>query len=130
MTIQYRDHPKSYLLTPSRKKVGKLVARGSKITIADQFFKDLQLRKHMVAKIGRLVQDEISGMCSNKYCSVLQNHSVHSFSCEGIVAEMEGCGTNRCMALLPDPFSILPKGVWARDYMKKALMADLHDKIT
>ena len=91
VTIQYRDHPKSYLLTPSRKKVGKLVARGSKITIVDQFFKDLQLRKHMVAKIGRVVQDEISVMSFNKYCSVLQNHSVHSFSCEGIVAEMEGC---------------------------------------
>ena len=26
-------------------------------------------------------------------------------------------GTNRCMALLPDPFSIFPKGVWARDYL-------------
>ena len=25
-------------------------------------------------------------------------------------------GTNHCMAVLPDPFSIFPKGVWARDY--------------
>ena len=26
-------------------------------------------------------------------------------------------GTNRGMAVLPDPFSISPKGVWAQDYM-------------
>ena len=25
-------------------------------------------------------------------------------------------GTRHCMAVLPDPFSIFPKGVWARDY--------------
>ena len=91
VTTEYADHPKSYLLTPSRKKVRKLVTRGSKITIVDQFFKDLQLRKHMAAKIGRIVQDEISVMCSNKFSSVLQNHSIHSFSCEGVLAEMEAC---------------------------------------
>ena len=91
VTIQYADRPKSYLLTPSRKKVRKLVARGSKITIVDQFFKDLKLRKHMAAKIGRIVQDEISVMCSDKFSSVLQNHSIHSFSCEGVLAEMEAC---------------------------------------
>lgn len=51
VTIQYTDRPKSYLLTPSRKKVGKLVARGSKIAIADQFLKDLQLRKHIATKL-------------------------------------------------------------------------------
>ena len=26
-------------------------------------------------------------------------------------------GTRHCMAVLPDPFSIFPKGVWARDYV-------------
>ena len=91
VTTEYADHPKSYLLTPSRKKVRKLVTRGSKITIVDQFFKDLQLRKHMAPKIGRIAQDEISVMCSNKFSSVLQNHSIHSFSCEGVLAEMEAC---------------------------------------
>lgn len=91
VTIQHADRPKSYLLTPSHKQVGKLVARGSKITIVDQFFKDLQLQKRMAAKIERIVQDEISMMCLDKFSSVLQNHSIHSFSCEGVLVEMEAC---------------------------------------
>jgi len=91
VTIQYTDRPKSYLLTPSRKKVGKLVARGSKIAIANQFLKDLQLRKHIATKIGKIIHDEIGVMCSNKFGSVLRNQSVQTFSCEAVVTEMKAC---------------------------------------
>ena len=52
MNIGYKSGPKQYYLyTPRRKHMGRSIARGSKKTLIDQCYDDLEMRKFMMMKV-------------------------------------------------------------------------------
>ena len=73
--IQYRQLQKKYLLTPSRRRIGRAVARGSRLAIVSHCLEDVVLRKHIIASIGKRVQAEVATLCSDKCNSVLRQHA-------------------------------------------------------
>lgn len=90
--IGYEGRPRTYTLTPSRKRMGKAVARGSRISIANQCLNDEDISKHVIKKICRMVRAEMEVMCSDKVDSTLKHHSreeLLSFSWEKIYNEMQ-----------------------------------------
>ena len=58
--------PKSFVLTPTRKKFGKLVARGSKVAIAEECLKNRDMKAAIATKIGKLIREEVRVMCACK----------------------------------------------------------------
>ena len=86
--------PKSIILTPTRKKFGKLVARGSKMAIADECLNHKDVKGCVIAKVGKLVREEIRCLCSDRHDSVLKNtnpRTLNNFKCETVISEMEEC---------------------------------------
>ena len=86
--------PKSIVLTPTRKKFGKLVARGSKVAIAEECLNHKDVKAAVIAKVGKLVREEVRVMCSNRHDSILKNtnpQTLRNFKCEMIINEMEEC---------------------------------------
>ena len=91
VSVGYKK-PKSFVLTPTRKKFGKLVARGSKVAIAEECLKSKDLKAAIVTKVGRLIREEVRVMCSNKSDSVLRStdpETLRNFNCDSVVSEME-----------------------------------------
>ena len=91
MSVGYKK-PKSFVLTPTRKKFGKLVARGSKVVIAEECLKNRDMKTAIVTKIGRLIREEVRVMCSNKSDSILRStdpSTLRNFKCDSVVNEME-----------------------------------------
>ena len=83
---------KSFVLTPTRKKVGKLLACGSKVAIAEECLKNRDKKAGIVTKVGRLIREEERVMCSNKSDSILRSidpNTLHKVKCDSVVNEME-----------------------------------------
>ena len=60
-------------LTPSRKHIGKAIARGSMLTVELKCVEDDHIRPYIVRKIGQLVRSEIVNLCSKKAVSAAQS---------------------------------------------------------
>ena len=71
MSVGYTK-PKSFVLTPTRKKLGRLVARGSKVAIAEECMKNKDTKASIVSKVGKLIR-EVRVMCSNRFDSILKS---------------------------------------------------------
>ena len=56
MSIGYKK-PKLFVLTPTSKKIGKLVARGSKVAIAEECLKNRDMKAAVITRIGKLIRD-------------------------------------------------------------------------
>jgi hypothetical protein len=67
--------PKYFPLTPSRKRLGRFVARGSYLAIAKQCFEDEKMRKYIIKKLVNILQVEMKRLCSNDTNSVLMSKS-------------------------------------------------------
>ena len=90
--VEYARKPQSYNLTPSRKQIGKAVARGSRLSIATQCLKDADTRKHIIHKVGKVVQSEVAALCSGKRKSVFQCQSKEEltrFKFQDVIHEMQ-----------------------------------------
>lgn len=84
--------PITYALTPSRQKYGKLLARGSRWTIAKQCLSDPVCREHVINEVAKLVTLEVKAMCSEDGASFLRSNlaqDLTSFSWSRVVAEMK-----------------------------------------
>ena len=68
-------------LTPSRKAMGKAVARHSKHSLVVQALKD-PATKVFIVKIGILLKQELAQMCSDKAKSFLQYQSASALELE------------------------------------------------
>lgn len=66
---------KNYVLTPSRKCIGRAIARGSRMSVISHCFQDPVLRDLIITKIGRMVQSEVATLCTDRCNSVLRSHS-------------------------------------------------------
>ena len=69
---------KNYVLTPSRRKVGKAVARGSKQALAAECLRDATTRKYLMQIIAVELDAEISSMFSDERNSILRQSSKES----------------------------------------------------
>ena len=93
MSLGYAK-PVSFVLTPSCKRLGKLVARGSRVSIANECFQDPELRKFIISKVGTIIRDELQTMCSNQFNSILRSQDpddMAKFRCKKVISEMESC---------------------------------------
>ena len=72
--MAYRK-PKRYLLTPTRKHLGRAVARRSHKKIAYECFDDPAIRKHILRRIGQKIRKELINMSSEKVKSVMRMRS-------------------------------------------------------
>ena len=63
------------MFTPSMKQIGKAVTHGSRLAIASHFLQDPVVRKHIISRVGKMVQSEIATLCSDGCNSVLRRHS-------------------------------------------------------
>ena len=67
--------PKTIVLTPSRKHLGKAVAHKRKMAVARECCKDSGTLKYIVAILGSKMRKEIRTMCSDSTKSFLQSQS-------------------------------------------------------
>ena len=74
--VHYQKKPRSYHLTPRRKKVGKAVARGSKKAVVRECMKDPAMHKYTIQVVGQCVRQELASLCSESVKSVLQEQSL------------------------------------------------------
>ena len=65
--------PKSYRLTPSRNRLGKSLAHGSKCAFVREYFKDDTVCKYIIRKLGSMAHNEIVTLCSDKVNSTMLN---------------------------------------------------------
>ena len=90
--------PKSYRLTPSRNRLGKSLAHGSKCALVRECFKDDTVRKYIIRKLGSMAHNEIVTLCSDKVNSTMLNPHpdlLSSFTWEELYLEMN----NHCPVL-------------------------------
>ena len=84
MQVGYKQH-RNYILTPSRKHLGKHIARGSKLAVARDCMEDPELRNHIVKKVGVRLQQELANLCSSEV--LLGDHSkLASFTWDLVLA--------------------------------------------
>ena len=92
VSIGYASRPASFVLTPTRKKFGKLVARGSKVAIAEECIKIKDLKVAIIAKVGSIIREEVRVLCSDDSNSILKStdsKSLRTFCCDSVISEME-----------------------------------------
>ena len=83
--------PRTFLLTPQRKHLGKAVARRSKKAIAAECMKDHTVKKHILKSVGKLVHGEIKKFCSDSANSILRRDDpqcIKTFSWESFSSEI------------------------------------------
>ena len=87
-----QSRPASFVLTPTRKKFGKLVARGSKVATAEECMKIKDLKVTIIAKVGKIIHEKVRVLCSNDSNSILKStdsKSLRTFCCDSVINEME-----------------------------------------
>ena len=90
VTIGYKK-PNSLVLTPSRKKLGKILVHGSKASIIRECLNDESMRKLMISQIGSVLRNKIRVLCSNKFGSIIKSKAedVKRYSSNRVVQEMK-----------------------------------------
>ena len=73
--VNYEKKARTYNLTPSRKKVGKAVARGSKKAVINECMKDPTMQKYIILILGGRLRRELASMCSEAANSILRQQS-------------------------------------------------------
>ena len=87
-----RSRPRTYALTPSRKRIGKALARKAPRTVAVQALAGPTTRLHVLSEIGRILRAEMTAMCSDKTASLLRTHSIQDlshFQWKNVIQELE-----------------------------------------
>ena len=87
------EKPKLFNLTPSRKKIGRILGRGNKGSLAAMVLhpSNKALQGQVLKQVGRMCFREIKSLCSDNYCAMLRNTSDVSlthFSWESIWVEV------------------------------------------
>ena len=79
------------MLTPSRKHLGKAVARRSKQKVAVECLKDSDVKRYILKAVGKIVHNEVKHLCSNTTQSILKCNSLEmlkSFSWGSLKSEL------------------------------------------
>lgn len=86
------NKPKTYELTPSRKHIGKAVARGRRQSVAIECLKEHSTKRYPLKRIGMLVRNELVVLCSDSTNSILRQQSVSElkeFNWKKLLSELE-----------------------------------------
>ena len=89
--VGYELDPRTYTLTPSRKPLGKHIARSNKLAIARDCIHDPALRKCVVRVLGHQLLCELRSLCSDKVASILRScnlSKLSSFTWDTLLSEM------------------------------------------
>ena len=76
------------MLTPTRKKIGKAVARGSKYAIVRECFTDPKTRQFVLNYLGNIICKEIKTMVSLESNSILQSSKLEDFKWDMLLNEL------------------------------------------
>ena len=79
INIEYQAGLRKYNLTPSRKHVGKAVARRSKKALILHAMNDPVTKVYVMKRMGVLLKRELAVMCSDKVDSFLRSQSATTF---------------------------------------------------
>lgn len=85
--------PKYFHLTPSRKKIGRILGRGNKSSLASIVLgpENMGLRKNVVRGVGKLMHQEFKFLCADSFPSMLRDTSdvaLEHFSWESLWIEI------------------------------------------
>ena len=86
------NEPRTYALTPSRKYIGKAIARGRRQTVAIECLKEKTTRVYLFKRIGIIIRNELKVMCSDSTDSILSHQSVSElkdFTWSKLLSELE-----------------------------------------
>ena len=89
--MQSQPKPKCLPLSRSLKKLGRVVGRGNRASIANTVLADPTLRFAVLAKVVWLIRKEMKTLCSLKIVSAYRDtsfHSLLSFSWDRLVADL------------------------------------------
>lgn len=91
MNIKYPHSKRSrmYKLTPSRKGLGKSLARRKPVAIARKCWNHKVIRKHILTAVCRQIRKELAKMCSDSFVSCLRKSTFDSFEFISLINEME-----------------------------------------
>ena len=64
---------RTYNLTPTRRKIGKALARGSRFSIANQCLNDQEVSGHIFKKVCKMIQSEVEELCSDRVDSTFKH---------------------------------------------------------
>jgi len=82
---------RQYNLTPSRRQIGKAVARGSRKTNAQECFRDSGTMQYVLDHLGNILRSEMKAMISDNTGSVLRSQDIktmQNFSLDLILQEL------------------------------------------
>ena len=82
--------PRTYTMTPRRRKLCRPLARGSRCPLARRCMSDHTIRKYTVKGMGASLRHEVAKLCSDDSVFVLRNkhpNMLKSFTWEGILNE-------------------------------------------
>lgn len=102
VTVFYSKKPRSYLMTPSRRRICKPLARGSRCALARQCLRDCSIRKYIIKGLGLALQHELASLCSDMAESVLRDkhtQAIELFKWESVIEEMK-CRAPTLLSLL------------------------------
>ena len=88
----YHKRPRSFYLTPTRRRIRKPLVRKSRCALARQCLKDPLLRKCITKGVGRSLHSEIANLCSSKVDSILRRKGTQElevFQWKDIMDEMK-----------------------------------------
>ena len=72
INIGYKSGTRRYNLTPRRKQTGKALARRSKKSLVIHALEDPVTRMYAIRKVGTLLRQEMTQMCSDKVNSFFE----------------------------------------------------------
>ena len=75
--MDYQHRVQNHRLTPSRRKIGKAIARQSKASVVAQCMKDNVMFNYIIIRISRILQSELRKLCSVD--SLLKENSTTAF---------------------------------------------------
>lgn len=81
--------PKTYTLTPRRKRLGKAVARKCQLGIATETMKNPITRKKILLLVGREVQKEVRNMTADSTHSILGREAWKEFEWDTLLEELQ-----------------------------------------
>lgn len=88
----YKSKPKSYVMTPRRRRICRPLARGSRCAFARKCLTDYTIRNLIVKGLGRSLRHEIARLCSDDAVSILRDKassSLEKFTWEKLLAEVK-----------------------------------------
>ena len=87
----YPKNARTYVMTPTRRRICKPLVRKSRCSVARQCLKDTVIQKYVVKGIGLTLRKEIAKLCSDDVKSVLRDHSpdaLKTFEWKKVIQEM------------------------------------------